>query len=65
MDFKKFMIDSVRREVLCNTLIVFDIPMKLIRLIKMCLNETYSRFRVGKYLSDMVHIKKILKRREA
>jgi hypothetical protein len=26
--------------------------MKLVRLIKMCLNETYSRVRVGKHLSD-------------
>jgi len=35
--------DLVRREVLCNILIEFGIPMKLVRLIKMCLNETYSR----------------------
>jgi hypothetical protein len=27
--------------------------MKLVRLIKMCLSETYSRFRLGKNLSDM------------
>jgi hypothetical protein len=33
---------SVRREVLCNFLIEFGIPLKLVRLIKMCLNETYS-----------------------
>ena len=31
--------------------------MKLVRLIKICLNETYSRVRVGKCLSDMFHIK--------
>jgi len=36
-DFKKAY-DSVRREVLCNIHIVFGIPMKLVRLIKMCLN---------------------------
>jgi len=29
--------DSVRREVLYNILIQFGIPMKLVRLIKMCL----------------------------
>jgi len=32
--------DSVRREVLYNILIEFGIPMKLVRLLKMCLNET-------------------------
>jgi hypothetical protein len=50
-DFKKAC-DSVRREVFYNIIIEFDIPIKLIRLIKMCLNETYSRVRVGKNLSD-------------
>jgi hypothetical protein len=35
IDFKK-----VRREVLYNILIEFGVPMKLVRLIKMCLNET-------------------------
>jgi hypothetical protein len=38
IDFKKAY-DSVRREVLYNILIEFGIPMILIRLIKMCLNE--------------------------
>jgi len=56
IDFKKAY-DSVRREVLYNILIEFDIPMKLVRLIKMCLNETYSRVWVGKNLSDMFPIK--------
>jgi hypothetical protein len=27
--------------------------MQLVRLIKMCLNGTYSKVRIGKYLSDM------------
>ena len=28
------------------------IPKKLVRFIKMCLSETYSRVRVGRFLSD-------------
>jgi len=31
--------------------------MKLVRLIKMCQAETYSRLRVGKNLSDVFHIR--------
>ena len=36
---------------------IFGIAMKLIRLIKMCVNEVYSRVRVGKHLSDMFLIR--------
>jgi len=39
IDFKKAY-DSVRKEVLYNILIEFGVPMKLVRLIKMCLTET-------------------------
>ena len=39
--------------------------MKLVRLIKMCLNETYSRVRVGKNLSDMLPIMNGLKQDDA
>jgi len=42
---------------LCDILIQSGILMKLVRLIKMCLNETYIRVRVGKHLSDMFPIK--------
>jgi hypothetical protein len=37
------------REVLYNILIEFGVPMKLGRLIKMCLNEMYSKVRIGKH----------------
>jgi hypothetical protein len=36
---------------LYNILIEFGVPMKLVRLTKMCWNETYSKVRIGKYLS--------------
>ena len=39
--------------------------MKLVRLIKMCLAETYSRVRVDKHLSDMFPIKNGLKQEAA
>ena len=48
-----------------NNLFEFDIPMKLVRLIKMCLNETYSRVRVENYLSDMFLLKNCLKKGDA
>jgi hypothetical protein len=41
IDFKKAY-DWVRREVLYIIQLEFGIPVKLVRLIKMCLNETYS-----------------------
>jgi len=63
IDFKKTY-DSVRREVLYNTLNEFGIPMKLVRLTKMCLNDTYSRVQVGKHLSDVCPIRNALKQGE-
>ena len=60
IDFKKDY-DSVRMQVLYNILIEFGIPMKLISLIKMCLNETFSRVQVGKLLCDVFTIRNGLK----
>ena len=57
--------DSITKEVLNNILIEFRIPKKLVRQIKMFLNETYSRVRVGKHLSDMFSISTVLKQGDA
>jgi hypothetical protein len=51
----------VRREVLYNILIEFRVP----RLIKMCLNETYSKVCIGKHLSDSFPIQNGLKQGDA
>jgi hypothetical protein len=51
IDFKKAY-DSINE---------FGIPKKLVRVIKMCLNETYSKVRVGKLLSDKFPIQNWLK----
>ena len=48
-----------------NILIAFGIPTKLVRLIIMCLKETYSRVRVGKDLSDIFRIRNDLKQGDA
>jgi hypothetical protein len=60
IDFKKAY-DSVRREALYNILIEFGISKKLVRLIKLCLTETYSRVGVGKNLFEMFPIRNGLK----
>jgi hypothetical protein len=64
IDFQKAY-DSVRREALYNMLIEFGIPRKLVGLIKMCLNESYSRVRIGKNLSDKFSIENGLKQGDA
>jgi hypothetical protein len=43
----------------------FGIPMKLVRLIKMCLNETYNKVHIGKHLSDSFPIQNGLKQGDA
>jgi hypothetical protein len=60
VDFKKAY-DSLGREVLCNILIEFGIHMKLIQLIKVCLNETISKDPLGKHLPDRFPIQNSLK----
>jgi sorting nexin-29 len=60
IDFKRAY-DSVRREVLYNIHTEFGVPMKLVRVIKICLNETYSKVHVDKQLSDIFLIQNGMK----
>jgi hypothetical protein len=46
-------------------LLEFGIPKKLVRLIKMCLNETYSKVHIGKHLFDTFPIQNGLKQGDA
>jgi retron-type reverse transcriptase len=64
IDFKKAY-DSVKREVLYNVPLEFGIPKKLVKIIKMYLNETYSKVHVGKLLSDKFPIQNGLKQGDA
>jgi len=50
---------------LYNILIEFGVPKKLVRLVKMCLSETYSRVRVGMNLCDRFPIRNGLKQGDA
>jgi hypothetical protein len=49
------------------TLIEFGVPVKLVRLIEMYINETYSKTHIGKYLSDNYNfpIQNVLKQGDA
>jgi hypothetical protein len=63
IDFEKAY-ESVRSE-LCNILTEFGIPMKLVRLINMCLNEAYIKMRIGKNLSNAPTVQDGLKQGDA
>jgi len=64
IDFKKAY-GSAGREGLYNILIEFGFPIKLLRLIKLCLREMYSRVQGGKHLSDMFPIMNGVKQGDA
>jgi len=53
--------DAVTRELLRNMVIECGIRVKLVRLIKVCLSQTYSWLRVGKNLCNMIPIKNGMK----
>jgi hypothetical protein len=55
----------VRREVLYNILIEFGVPVKLVRLIKVCLNKAYSKVHIGKHLSESFPTQNDLKQGDA
>jgi hypothetical protein len=61
LQFKKAY-DSVRREVLYNILTEFGMPRELFGLIKIGLNETYSRVSIDKNLSDKFTFQNDLKK---
>jgi hypothetical protein len=56
IDFNKAY-DSIRRYFLYIVATEIGIPMKKVRLMKVCLTETYSGVRVGKNMSDMFPIR--------
>jgi hypothetical protein len=53
--------ESVRREVLCSSLIELGIVMKLVRLMKMYLNEIYCKVHIGKNVSNTFPVQNGLK----
>jgi hypothetical protein len=63
IDFKKAY-ETDRRETL-YILIEFGIPRKLVRIIKMCLNETYGKIHLGNHLSGAFPNKNGLKQGNA
>jgi hypothetical protein len=56
-------VHSAGRGVLYSILIEFGVPLKLVRLIKMCLNETYSKVLIGNCLSHNFPIQNYPKKR--
>ena len=64
IDFKTAYL-SVRRYIFYDIITEFGIPMKLVRIIELYLNETYTRVWVGKQLSDMFPVKNDLKQGQA
>jgi hypothetical protein len=60
----KRIISAVKRA-LYSLPVEFGVSMKLVRLIKMCLNETYSKVHIGKHLSDKFFYPKWSKKGDA
>jgi hypothetical protein len=60
IDFKN-VYESVSREMIYSNLIEFGILRKLVGLLKMCLNDTYSTVGIGNLQSDKFRIQNGLK----
>ena len=56
---------TIKRESLYNILIKFGVPKKLVRLIKICLDGTQSKVRIGNFLSSSFAIENGLKQGNA
>jgi hypothetical protein len=56
---------SRKRDILYIILIEVGVPIEPVRLIQMCLNQTYSRVRLGKHLSELCPIKNGLRQEGA
>jgi hypothetical protein len=56
---------TVMGEVMYNIFIAFGMPVKLVRLIKMCLNKSYSKVPIGKNLYDAFPVQNGLKQGDA
>jgi len=50
---------------LYNIIIKFGVPVGLVRVIKMCLNETSNKLHIGTYLSDALPSQADLKQGDA
>jgi hypothetical protein len=64
VDFKRVN-DSIRREVLYNIVIEFEVPTKRVKFIKICLNKTYNKVRTVNYYSGTFPIQNGLKQGDA
>ncbi|XP_066909695.1 uncharacterized protein [Halyomorpha halys] len=60
IDFQKAY-DSIDHQKQYNIMIEQEIPKKLVNLVRMCMNETYDKVRIGKHLSEKSQVRAGLK----
>jgi len=49
--------DTVNRETIWNTLIIFEVPTKIVIMIKLCMNKTRCKVKFNQHFSDEFEIK--------